>query len=509
MLGFTLLVLHESRRFLLWTGYVATLALLANVKFSLFLLACLDVVAVFAWAVAARRWLTAVALPLGFALANVGVWVLVDQNLANLPVYLQGSTEIASGFGEAMALPGSTVMVALALAIVGLLAGYFRALPGRTIALLVLLGGSLFLQWKQGFARQDVGHVWSFFAYTVLVPFLLAAWLPVLPARQGIRRAFLFLAVLLSLVGLQISARASGDLGELAFVNLARVPDQLADGVTPKRLQNRLNASASVAPDEWFLPRIKARVRGRSVDLLSYAQGFLFLNTLTWNPRPVFQSYSAYTPKLARVNADHFLAAQAPDFVILALTPIDGRLPALEDGPALIEMLRLYRPVLVEKGLILLERQRREVPIVVPTTVLERTVRLNEPVAINGEPSSYQTLSVHVTPTLWGRVRAFLFRPEPVWIELTLADSRTLTFRFIPGMAEAGFLLNPLLVHNPDILKLYGAPGALRVRSCAIVSSDPSHAGYEDEVRVKLSALPGLIPQPLDGADLELLRDRP
>src|SRR5262249_26204758 len=159
---------------------------------------------------------------------------------------------------------------------------------------------------------------------------------------------------------------------EMAYVNLARVPDQLADAVTPFRLKERLEAAAAVEPAEWLLPRIRSRVGERPVDLLSYAQGFLFLNHLTWSPRPVLQSYSASSPNLARVNAEHFRSERAPDFVVLALAPVDGRLPALEDGPALLAILRRYHPVLVERGLVLVERNREPTAETAPKPVLER-----------------------------------------------------------------------------------------------------------------------------------------
>lgn len=40
-------------------------------------------------------------------------------------------------------------------------------------------------------------------------------------------------------------------------------------------------------------------------DLIAYRQEIVFANALPWRPRPVFQSYAAYTPDLLRDNAEH------------------------------------------------------------------------------------------------------------------------------------------------------------------------------------------------------------
>src|SRR6202040_4372562 len=59
-----------------------------------------------------------------------------------------------------------------------------------------------------------------------------------------------------------------------------------------------------------------------------------------WNPRPIIQSYSAYTPALVRLNEQHLRGPDAPEWVLFDLQSIDGRLPSLDDGlswPALLD----------------------------------------------------------------------------------------------------------------------------------------------------------------------------
>src|SRR5262249_35047162 len=59
---------------------------------------------------------------------------------------------------------------------------------------------------------------------------------------------------------------------------------------------------------------------------------------------------------LLSANAARYRGADAPAFVLFQMAPLDGRWPASEDGDALVELLRAYRPVLREKGFLLLRR---------------------------------------------------------------------------------------------------------------------------------------------------------
>ena len=45
----------------------------------------------------------------------------------------------------------------------------------------------------------------------------------------------------------------------------------------------------------------------------------------TWNPPPVFQSYSAYTAELDRRNAEHFQSSEAPHAILQSNETIDGQ----------------------------------------------------------------------------------------------------------------------------------------------------------------------------------------
>ena len=131
---------------------------------------------------------------------------------------------------------------------------------------------------------------------------------------------------------------------------------------------------------EFELPQVKARVGDSTIDAMSCCQGILLINDLNYRPRPVFQSYSSYTPYLLAENARFFRSDFAPKFVLFKLEAVNG-CPALEDGQALMELSRLYAPVLHEGDFILFQRlpdadSRRQTPAIsTSTTVLQRRLR--------------------------------------------------------------------------------------------------------------------------------------
>lgn len=93
-------------------------------------------------------------------------------------------------------------------------------------------------------------------------------------------------------------------------------------------------------------PEILAMLANHTVDVFPWDVALAYAYGLDWDPRPVFQSYSAYTASLDALNAAHFNSNSSPDYVIFAAESIDGRYP-LFDEPAtfrsLLSKRRLHR----------------------------------------------------------------------------------------------------------------------------------------------------------------------
>jgi len=69
------------------------------------------------------------------------------------------------------------------------------------------------------------------------------------------------------------------------------------------------------------------------VDILPWEIEIAYAYNLTWRPRPVLQSYSAYTPYLDRLDAAYLGSSQAPQRLLYLDQAADYRY-ALFDEPA-------------------------------------------------------------------------------------------------------------------------------------------------------------------------------
>ena len=137
-----------------------------------------------------------------------------------------------------------------------------------------------------------------------------------------------FLAVLLALGLLALS------LGGGAWWLVWQPEQRRALREQRQRAWERLQGKA----EDYRLPR------QASADVFTSSISALVANGVQYRPRPIPQSYSTYTQALQGAN-EAFYANQAisPEYVVLDVGDIDGRLPISLDSPALRQVMRHYR----------------------------------------------------------------------------------------------------------------------------------------------------------------------
>ncbi len=377
---------------------------------------------------------------------GVGEWIaFLDWSLR----------DIAPGYAQAMQLPttprlvGHAALVAAAVLVAALWLAR-RRVGAAWWVYGAALGGWLFLLFKAGFVRADVHHQ----AITALGLIFAAALLAVLSGPRLGRIALGALLVALLPVGLyrHIAARAEQ-------------PGRLFTALAPADLWRRaalapavLAGGAAAAADRQARARL---TRGQtqlpaldgSVDIISYLQSVLLAHDLDLTPRPVFQSYMAYTPRLAQANAAFFAGAAAPRWLVLSLATIDGRLPALDDAAAWPELLSRYQVAARTAGFTILER--RAVPRswrLTPLGMVRTTTGVAIPVPSLADGPVWAR--VDVGESLRDRLATTLLSAPIVHLEVALASGVGTRFRAVSAVARDGFLLSPLIASNNDFAAL-------------------------------------------------------
>jgi hypothetical protein len=405
--------------------------------------------------VARRRPLAALACVAAPAAMLMACWLAAGQGVSTLPGYFIGMAPIVSGYTEAMALDGNMLDVWIYLAASGLLllsilAGRKTTRPARAF-LMTVFSLYLFVAFKAGFVRHD-GH-----AVIAGIAILFAAFQ--LPLAFSSKGAPLLVAVALCSWWQIDRQTIKTPIDLLPRIMVATYTDAW------QGLRHRM------AGDDWpnreyqaSVASIRAQaafpVLAGTTDIYSFDQAYLIASGNTWSPRPMFQSYSVYTPALAGLNRQFLFGKRAPDNIIFKVQPIDGRLPSLEDGASWPVLLQRYKPVRMRNGFLFLKKDPGAGPFVEPVRVAAGTYRLGQRIAL---PSSGQPVfaQIRFKPTLPGRLAAIVFKPSQLSIQLELADHRWKDFRMVAGMAESGFLISPLIEDTAEFGLLYAKPGLL------------------------------------------------
>lgn len=426
----------------------------------------------------------------------ISFWCLAGQSIGLLPTFLKRSWQVTSGYTEAMMLTDSGELWrigafgALALLLCGMM---FK--PARVrlniFGWLPLLGFAaiLFIVFKLGYVRSGWQHECTA-ALALLLMVIAGFALKWSAETQSVRVAFfgLFIAATI-FAGFVFGRWFPGDGLTVQMARTFQPSNMFAPVAVLTTDYLKTKYEQRLAQDRKTFPL--SPISG-TVDLYSYDQSALFAHGLNYRPRPVIQSYSAYTPELAEINAAHLRGASAASNILFAIQPIDGRLPAFDDSLSWLELLAHYRLAGTNAGFLHLTR------IAAPQTF--RLVQIEEVTAsTDGKflvPSSGSGLiwvTIELRQSLAGRMLLTLYKPSILKIFVILEDDSQMEFRFVPGMARAGFLLSPCVVETGDftaLLKMKDgtALAGKRVKSIAVLPKKSS-VGYENAFTLRFYSL--------------------
>ena len=212
-----------------------------------------------------------------------------------------------------------------------------------------------------------------------------------------------------------------------------------------------------------------------AVDLYPNDQLVLVAHGLNRSTRPVFQSYFAYNPRLVGLNEAYLRGEHRPRTLFVDISPIDGRWPASEDAPSLLEILARYR-LEDDTGQYLIF-SRAVVGSVRLHPAGAVASRLGAHVAVPRPTRGPVWASFDVGQSLVGRIEEFLFKQPTLAITATLADGRVVRHRLVPGLAETGFIISPYVGDRGDFAELARGTWRTALASNRVVSIQVDVAG--------------------------------
>jgi len=386
-------------------------------------------------------------------------WVLAWQRLDGFGAFLVNSWQVASGYTEAMMLPGNAeplslwgyVIIALAL---WLLAAWGMAVKLRGWAGVPLMGIGmvLFIAFKLGYVRQDNHQMNSAICLLVVAALLLP-----LAKRGGV-------SLKVAAVGLMLVA---GIFGAAIFHRWPAVNGLATQLTGTFRISNVLAPLAAATTGYLQTSREKelARIAAKDplppivggVDIYSRDQAVLFAHGLHYQPRPVIQSYAAYTPALAKLNAGWLRSEHAASNILFAVQPLAGQFPTLDDGLSWPELLTRYSiNHETSPGLPYLLLQRDKVPRgnrLVSITNSEVAFGVNVTVpAVSNAPV---WVEIGIKKSFAGKLISAAYKPPVLIMAVNFKNRPTLFYRIVPGLAQTGFLLSPVIGNTKSFAALF------------------------------------------------------
>lgn len=437
-----------------------------------------------------KQWIHGALIPSVFSISYFVWWFAAGQNFVRLSGFWRHSREISRGYIDAMFLDGPGLVlflsfVALVLTLGAVLWASIRA-ERRLLSIpaAILLAGGLLLGWKHGFIRAD-GHVLGFFSLCLLLA-LSAPWIIGWKSRFRLFE----LSALISVGGIMIADPSLFGISAALARN-----DSIDNFIATTRIGSlRKDYDSDFRHNAYSdgLGEISEIVGDATVDMMGHEQGRLLLSELNYRPRPVFQSYKAYTPLLLARNLRFLQSENAPEYVVVRIQTIDRRHPMGDDSLALAELFRRYEYVMSNSQFVLM--RTRATPPASPDLARESqmvtTLRLGQTLELPDNDEAAQWIHIIGYPTMLGKIRSATLRHAALYMVSTLESGREIRHRVVLPAAAEGFLVNPLVENAADFAAALRGLADKRVASIRFEAETEDAARYWDAVGVNIARLP-------------------
>ena len=395
---------------------------------------------------------------IGFLLV---IWFILEKSLKNIILYFKNGIVISSGYSEYMNFHpagGDKYIILFAFFILLLWACIFifgLIKKNKKIMIYFLLSlPLLFLIYKEGFTRQDSGHLPIYFSFII---YILIITISIFGKKiWKIFPIFLILIVFsvsYTKIDFNIGSKIPGNCQEIATFSKAFLPGY--DDEYENKLEEDKRIIRNKKPmDDHILNLIDAEDK---VSVIPWEVYIPYVYDLNWSPRPVFQSYTAYKPGLDDMNSEHFTGDNAPDKIIYRIDSIDERYAIFDEPATFREIIKNYDFFYAgsnEFGV--LEKKKGECEFQ-KEIIISDTANIGEIIELPKIDKGYLFCKMDIKLNLEGKVRNLLYRGDYLYIEFFFNDFKkeTVIKRFIRENGQNGFFVSKYIDNIFDLKEVF------------------------------------------------------
>lgn len=388
----------------------------------------------------------------------------------NLPGYLSGAGEHIKGYQEIMGLSsdvsgwtdGMTVIFG---GMILLLIYYFIFLVKQkkysNLLHISISAIYIFVLRKQAVIRSDEQHMMEFFAYAPLI-LLIQNRSFTSPGLQ-IRHLKISLLIALSCLLLKSSRITVSEV----LLSIFQTPKNYVNS-----FRNRNSIDYFGQANKRYIPeRILTAINHHTVDIFPWDIQYLLQNKLNYQPRPVLQSFSAYTPNLQKLNLE-FYRQHPPEFIIYDYDAIDNRNQFNDECALSLFIIKNYQiadTFYSNERWRLLLKKKKQLSTVIYTRIKVEKINLNHNIKL---PFNCSFVKVFVNHTSLGKLRNLLDKLPLVQLSYKAENGAWRSHRNSSELLKAGAFTGKFITDNYDFAQLFSEPESLKNITELVVNGD-------------------------------------
>lgn len=392
--------------------------------------------------------------------------------------YVKTAMEMVSGYNDIMYLEHDTGRRVLAI-FVGLSTVFVLVHKliaerkngyARNGAILLLYSIPIFVFYKSGFTR---GLETDFFIYSV-------------PLILVIRD--LHFENYKKYSGIVVVACLLSSFGIVYFDNGTKMPFETVNKLDKYYLIGIKDytpvSGLHIFPNDNQIPvSVKAKINTATVDIYPWNSQLLFENKLNFLPRPVFQSYAAYTKVLEDMNFSHYNSKEkAPEFVIYEYLSFDLRYPLFDEPKVNLCLLKNYSPLEIfdfqNRKFVLLKKRDDFKPI-----KLEKAREYEMEIGASLAPAKDIYYEVGVSNSIVGKFVSVIDHAPEMTMEIKSNSSSE--YRTGKKLLESGLFLEKKINKTEDFYSLFFADSLAKMESVEFYKFKPkSPSLFKDKIKI-------------------------